>query len=108
MSYIVHNKRYADYFPKEYAHFYIEGTGPNDCSDCCYYGKIGGIFMGYCVKCARIYKGYRGPGMIDASSIEENKLFFTRKVKICQKKTTKYVYCWIIILFLFLVYFYLF
>ena len=106
MSYIVHDKRYADYFPKEYAYFYIKGTGPNDCSDCCYYGKIGGIFMGYCIKCAQIYKGYRGPGMIDGSNIEENKLFFTRKVKICEK-TRKYVYCWLIVLFLFLVYFFI-
>ena len=87
MSYFVHGKRYADYFPVHFATFHKNGTGPVDCAECSYHGKVGGIFMGYCEHCARhIYKGYRGPGMNKYSSVDiyrqinDNSDFFSRKV----------------------------
>jgi hypothetical protein len=71
MSYIVHGKRYADYFPYHFALFHTKGTGPSECVDCSYHGKVGGIFMGYCDNCARdIYNGSRGPGMNKYSNVD--------------------------------------
>lgn len=89
MSYFADDgKRYADYFPYYFANSHQNRTGPNECSDCFYHGKIGGIFMGYCEHCARnIYKGYRGPGMNKYSNtdiyqqITNNSNFFTRLSK---------------------------
>ena len=92
MSYTLNTKRYADYFPHYFAENHKKGTGPHECTECSYYGRIHGIFMGYCGKCAYEYRGYRGPGMEDKSyrsieqQIEDNRSFFTRKVKITQNE----------------------
>jgi len=105
MSYFVDGKRYADYFPYRFALYHYRGTGPYDCSDCSYHGKVGGIFMGYCVNCSRhVYNGSRGPGMNKYSDvdiyrqIDNNSEFFKKnffKVKVNIKK-----YIIFIILFL--------
>lgn len=71
MSYSVNGKRYADYFPYHFALFHTKGTGPSECADCSYHGKVGGIFMGYCDNCARdVYNGSRGPGMNKYSNVD--------------------------------------
>ena len=88
MSYTVKGKQYADYFPHYFAENHKKGTGPIECADCSYYGRVHGIFMGYCESCATVYKGYRGPGMTDIFShpieqqINDNRLFFIKKVKL--------------------------
>jgi hypothetical protein len=71
MSYFVDGKRYADYFPYRFAIYHYCGTGPSDCADCAYHGKVGGIFMGYCDDCSRyVYNGSRGPGMNKYSGVD--------------------------------------
>lgn len=90
MSYFANDgKRYADYFPYYFANSHQTGTGPNECSECFYHGKIGGIFMGYCERCAGyIYNWNRGPGMNKFSNtdiykqINDNLKFFTRNISI--------------------------
>ena len=54
---------YHTLFPEEWAESHMEGTGPDDCSNCRAYGLIGGEFAGYCINCAQYdYKGSRGRG----------------------------------------------
>ena len=79
------HSKYADYFPSFFSESHIDGTGPDDCYDCISDGVVDGVFMGYCKTCATRYKGYRGPGMTDCS-VDENRLFFTRKVLIVPEK----------------------
>ena len=108
MSYRLYGKRYADYFPEEYAYFYLEGTGPHECSDCSFYGRIGGIFMGYCVKCSEKYNGYRGPGIVDENSIEENRVFFKKRLENYYKKRNNFCRNFLfIIIFMFIFNFFL-
>lgn len=44
----------------------LEGVpfGPEDCENCSYYGYYHGVFIGYCVNCAREAGYTRGNGMI--------------------------------------------
>jgi hypothetical protein len=77
--------KHADYFPTFFADNHKSGTGPYDCDDCVSDGVIDGVFMGYCGSCAKKYKGYRGPGMTDYS-VDENRLFFTRKVSLVPER----------------------
>jgi len=104
MSYIVNGKRYADYFPYLFAIFHTEGTGPADCADCSYHGKVGGIFMGYCNNCARdVYNGSRGPGMNKYSSVDiyrqinNNSEYFKLTNKKCSKKYVIFFILFVII-----------
>jgi len=38
--------------------------GPSDCSNCLGYGSYRGVFIGYCLNCAKIYGYERGNGFI--------------------------------------------
>ena len=62
--YMIENYKYPHDFPKEWAQNHMEGTGPEQCKNCYWYGSIDGVFMGYCLNCAEdIYNGERGPGL---------------------------------------------
>jgi hypothetical protein len=65
--YIVRNMLYSGLFPREWAEYYIEGTGPEKCLNCYSYGMISGCFAMYCTNCASLYDNYeRGYGVIDS------------------------------------------
>jgi hypothetical protein len=56
---------YTATFPLEWAKTHQVNTGPKNCKNCAYYGSWNGVFIGYCVNCARYkYMGYRGCGFI--------------------------------------------
>ncbi len=103
MSYIVNGKRYADYFPYHFAIFHTKGTGPSDCADCSYHGKVGGIFMGYCDNCARdVYNGSRGPGMNKYSCVDiyrqiNNNSEYFKLTRTCSKKYIIFVILFVLI-----------
>lgn len=62
--YMIESYKYAHDFSKEWAQNHMEGTGPEQCNNCYWYGSIDGVFMGYCLNCAEdIYNGERGPGL---------------------------------------------
>uniref|UniRef100_A0A6C0JXQ8 Uncharacterized protein n=1 Tax=viral metagenome TaxID=1070528 RepID=A0A6C0JXQ8_9ZZZZ len=75
--YIIDNVVYSEYFPVKWAlapgtleyengvAIMGPGTLPNHCGNCNYYGSFHGVFLGYCVNCAREYGYTRGPGFID-------------------------------------------
>lgn len=103
MSYTLNGEQYANYFPHYFAENHTSGTGPDECYDC-YYGRIHGIFMGYCTNCAVKYKGYRGPGMdknlTNEQQINDNRLFFIKKVKITKPENNwLQTIFWIFLLF---------
>jgi len=57
---------YAATFPEDWAKDHFPETGPKECSNCEYFGKWNGVFIGYCVNCAKhVYQGSRGVGFID-------------------------------------------
>ncbi len=65
--YTIRNVLYFGLFPKEWAEYYIEGTGPENCLNCYSYGMICGCFALYCTNCASLYDNYeRGYGVIDS------------------------------------------
>ena len=71
--YMIENYKYPHDFPKEWAQNHMEGTGPEQCNNCYWYGSIDGVFMGYCLNCAHIYNGERGPGLaLDFESEEDS------------------------------------
>ena len=57
---------YANSFQDEWALNHLPKTGPHECLDCLYYGTYKGIFVDYCVNCAKNeYKGTRGSGITE-------------------------------------------
>lgn len=88
--YTVRGIKYAHYFPRYFAEYHKEQTGPVECLNCAIHGCIDGIFIGYCLNCAFVYKGYRGIGMAGENVINEytaNKTFFERKVTFVPPET---------------------
>lgn len=70
--YTVGYYKYANSFPKEWAQSHLSGTGPEQCGNCYEYGSIDGVFVGYCLNCARYdYNCERGPGM-DTGAVTED------------------------------------
>jgi hypothetical protein len=62
--YMIEYYKYANDFPKEWALSHLPGTGPEQCGNCYDYGSKDGVFLGYCLNCAKYdYNGERGPGM---------------------------------------------
>jgi hypothetical protein len=62
--YMIESYKYANDFPKEWALNHLEGTGPEQCGNCYCYGSKDGVFLGYCLNCAKYdYNGERGPGL---------------------------------------------
>ena len=62
--YMIESYKYANDFPKEWALNHMEGTGPEQCGNCYCYGSKDGVFLGYCLNCAKYdYNGERGPGL---------------------------------------------
>jgi hypothetical protein len=70
--YMIESYKYAHDFPKEWAQNHMEGTGPEQCGNCYCYGSKDGVFLGYCLNCAKYdYNGERGPGLdLEAESEE--------------------------------------
>lgn len=57
---------YHNNFPNQWRETHLPGTGPEDCSNCAYFGSVNGLFIGYCANCAVYkYNGTRGRGFID-------------------------------------------
>ena len=54
---------YTTTFPKEWAMNHLPETGPKECGNCNLYGIWNGVFVCYCVDCARKYNGERGGGV---------------------------------------------
>ena len=62
--YMIESYKYAHDFTKEWAQNHMEGTGPEQCGNCYCYGSKDGVFLGYCLNCAKYdYNGERGPGL---------------------------------------------
>lgn len=62
--YMIESYKYANSFPKEWAQSHLPGTGPEQCGNCYDYGSKDGVFLGYCLNCAKYdYNGQRGPGL---------------------------------------------
>jgi len=62
--YMIEYYKYANSFPKAWALSHLPGTGPEQCGNCYDYGSKDGVFLGYCLNCAKYdYNGERGPGM---------------------------------------------
>ena len=55
---------YTNSFPKEWARNHLPGTGPKECKNCKNSGHWNGVFVCYCIKCANVYLGERGEGVI--------------------------------------------
>jgi hypothetical protein len=71
-GYMIEQYKYAISFPKEWAMSHLPGTGPEQCGNCYDYGSVEGLFVGYCLNCARYdYNGERGPGM-DTGAVTED------------------------------------
>jgi len=65
------DKLYSIHFPKKWTKDHADGTGPKMCENCDYHGSWNGVFIGYCMNCARyIYEGSRGRGM--EKGVEDN------------------------------------
>ena len=78
--YKINGVSYIRQFPVEWAISHLPNTGPKECSKCKIYGSYnpaclddnpeshnsdGGVFLGYCVGCAKLYNYERGVGFID-------------------------------------------
>ena len=64
-KYLYNGQWYYEKFPLEWARSHIEGTGPNDCSNCADFGSVHCVFIGYCANCAVYhYDGSRGRGFM--------------------------------------------
>jgi len=56
---------YHPSFPNRWIENHEHDTGPEQCSNCAYYGSYQGQFIGYCCNCAiHVYEGQRGRGFI--------------------------------------------
>ena len=57
---------YINQFPQMWATSHVAETGPEECENCAFYGSWNGVFIGYCMNCAKyIYEFQRGHGFID-------------------------------------------
>jgi len=79
--YMIESYKYSNTFPKEWAQNHLDGTGPEQCENCYEWGSKDGVFLGYCLNCAKYdYYGERGPGLdafngaleIETSDFHEN------------------------------------
>jgi hypothetical protein len=53
---------YTSTFPEEWARNHLPCTGPKECEECRKVGGWNGVFIAYCVPCARKYDSERGTG----------------------------------------------
>jgi hypothetical protein len=61
---------YSDSFKDEWALNHLPKTGPHECLDCLYHGTYKGIFVDYCMNCAKNeYKGNRETESFDKSNL---------------------------------------
>jgi hypothetical protein len=61
---------YANSFQDEWALNHLPKTGPHECLDCLYHGTYKGIFIDYCMNCAKNeYKGARLTESFDESNL---------------------------------------
>jgi len=61
---------YANSFQDEWALNHLPKTGPHECLDCLYHGTYKGIFIDYCMNCAKNeYKGTRVTESFDESNL---------------------------------------
>lgn len=61
---------YASSFPKEWALSHLPETGPHECLNCLYYGTYKGIFIDYCLNCAKNeYEGARVTESVDKNNL---------------------------------------
>ena len=61
---------YSDSFQDEWALNHLPKTGPHECLDCLYHGTYKGIFVDYCMNCAKNeYKGNRKTESFDKSNL---------------------------------------
>lgn len=67
MNYYEHDgELYSNYFPQGWAENHHPHTGPKDCETCAWYGKLNGVFIGYCATCAdEYYEFSRGHGFAE-------------------------------------------
>lgn len=96
--YVINGIKYDVHFPKEWANDhkdflqefpydnYLALTGPEKCLNCEFYGSFQGVFVGYCMNCAREYNFERGKGYIHNQTQEEmwESLDYMKGVKLCQ------------------------
>ena len=76
---------YANSFQDEWALNHLPKTGPHECLDCLYHGTYKGIFIDYCMNCAKNeYKGARGAGGI-AENFDESNLSLFHVLHILKK-----------------------
>lgn len=83
--YVINGIKYDSHFPQEWATNhrdfaqgddpcdldYVTETGPESCGNCESYGSLRGVFVGYCMNCAREYNFTRGKGFVDDYTDEE-------------------------------------
>ena len=61
---------YSNSFQDEWALNHLPKTGPHECLDCLYHGTYKGIFIDYCINCAKNeYKGTRVTECFDESNL---------------------------------------
>jgi len=91
--YVINGIKYDEHFPQKWAVDHMKGTddfcyevGPEVCFNCRYYGKIRGVFVGYCINCADEYNFKRGNGFGFKQTQEEmwESLDYMKDVKLCQ------------------------
>ena len=46
---------YTRTFPHKWAKNHLKNTGPKECQICAKYGSWNGVFVAYCINCAKIY-----------------------------------------------------
>lgn len=84
--YCIRKKEHDDLFPiyydihfplhwalNEQVYYYLNDkyiTGPLHCENCRDYGYYNGVFIGYCINCAKELEYTRGNGMIDEEGVE--------------------------------------
>jgi len=65
-TYLIGGIHYHSRFPREWADDHLDGSGPENCANCEYFGSLNGVFIGYCGNCADyVYNGERGRGIME-------------------------------------------
>ena len=96
--YVIDGIKYDAHFPQEWAtdhkdfpqgypyEEFLATTGPEKCLNCESYGNLRGVFVGYCMNCAREYEFKRGSGFCFDYSHEEmwEKLDYMKGVRLAQ------------------------
>lgn len=54
---------YTRTFPHSWAMNHKNNTGPKECLVCAKFGSWNGVFVSYCINCAKEYTGQRGNGV---------------------------------------------